>query len=246
MIVRTQLPKGPRIVPVVIVPVVIVLASLLSGCAGSGAQVPPSTLAPLETMAGPPAAPDAPASPALSLGSASPSLPVISIDPVPLSGLVLSADGLGEARFGDEAEVTVAYVSGLLGSPTGDTGWVDIQTEMLICERSKFRLLEWGVLRLEFGSLSVSGGDERHFLGWDYGTDGRLGEDPEGLITAFGVGLGARVDELLAAYPTSELFEGEEGNFPPAFTQIGGISGFTTGTTDSDVITVMQAGERCG
>ncbi len=241
MIVKTQPPKGPASGLTAIIPIGIVLAVVvLSGCAGSGAQGPPSTLAPLETIAGDPA------SSAVISGSVGPSLPVISIDPVPLSGLVLSADGLGEARFGDEVDATIAYVSSLLGSPTADTGWVDIETELLICKRNSFRQVDWGVLRLEFGSPSVSGGDQPHFIGWDYGTDGRLGEDPEGIITAFGVGLGARVDELLAAYPGAEMFEGEEGNFPPAFAWSGGLSGFTTGTNDSDVVTVMQAGERCG
>jgi hypothetical protein len=214
--------------------------ALLGGCANSHAQGSPSTLAPLENDTVPQET--SPADP----GNTVASLPVISIEPVPLSGLVLSADSLGEAKFGDDPDATIGYLSGLLGSPTADTGWLDPESAMLVCERDSFRQVEWGVLRVEFGSPSVYSADSARFIGWDYGTDGRLGEDPEGIITGLGVGLGARVDELLAAYPTTELFDGEEGNFPPSFTEAGGLSGFTTGTTDSDVITVLQAGERCG
>jgi hypothetical protein len=173
-------------------------------------------------------------------------LPVISIDPVPLSGLVLGAKGVGEAAFGEDAEVTVKYVSALLGSPTADTGWLETEEAMILCDRAMFRQVEWGVLRLEFGDASPFRSDALHFVGWDYGLDGRLGEEPQGLITERGVGLGSRVDELLAAYPTAQLFEGEEGSFPPTFTEAEGLSGFTTGTTDSDVITVLEGGLRCG
>jgi hypothetical protein len=223
------------------VAVALVVAGLLTGCAGSGTQGgPPSTLAPLDTGIG------VTDSTVANAPTTTPTLPVISLEPVPLSGLVLSANSLGEAQFGDEPEATIAYISSLLGSPTADTGWLDPESEMLVCERDSFRQVEWGVLRVEFGSPSIYGPADAHFIGWDYGTDGRLGEDPEGIITGLGVGLGARIDELLAAYPTTELFEGEEGNFPPSFTEAGGLSGFTTGTTDSDVITVLQAGDRCG
>ena len=213
---------------------------LLSGCADSSSQGAPSTLVPLENEGVQQEA--SPSNPE----SVQATLPVVSLEPVPLSGLVLAADSLGEARFGDEPEATIAYLSGLLGSPTSDTGWLDLESAMLVCERESFRQVEWGVLRVEFGSPSIYGADGALFIGWDYGTDGRLGEDPEGIITNLGVGLGARVDELLAAYPATELFEGEEGNFPPSFTGAGGLAGYTTGTTDSDVVTVMQAGERCG
>jgi hypothetical protein len=173
-------------------------------------------------------------------------LPVISLNPVPLSGLVLGSLGLGEAAFGEDAEVTVRYVASLLGSPTADTGWLETEQAAILCDRKMFRQVEWGVLRLEFGDTSPYRDDDLHFVGWDYGLDGRLGEEPQGIITERGVGLGSRVDELLAAYPTAQLFEGEEGNFPPTFTEASGLSGYTTGTGDSDVITVLEGGVRCG
>lgn len=243
MIVKMKPLAGTRPVLGAAVAVALAVAGLLTGCAGSGSQGgPPSTLAPLDTGTG------VTDSTVANSQTTTATLPVISLEPVPLSGLVLSANSLGEARFGDEPEATIAYVSSLLGSPTADTGWLDPEsvTSALLCERDSFRQVEWGVLRVEFGSPSIYGPAEAHFIGWDYGTDGRLGEDPEGIITGLGVGLGARIDELLVAYPTTELHEGEEGNFPPSFTEEGGLSGFTTGTTDSDVITVLQAGERCG
>jgi hypothetical protein len=216
---------------------VLALSVLSAGCGGFDVGSAPSTLAPLQ---------DGSIAPSEAEATTTLTLPVISIEPVPLSGLVLGPEGIGEAAFGEDAEVTVSYVASLLGSPTADTGWLETEEAMILCDRKMFRQVEWGVLRLEFGDISPYREDAVHFVGWDYGLDGRLGEEPQGIITERGVGLGSRVDELRAAYPSAQLYEGEEGNFPPTFSGADGLSGFTTGTTDSDVITVLEAGLRCG
>jgi hypothetical protein len=215
--------------------------TLLSACGGAAPSGAPSTLAPLESAPWTTTDGDGQDS-----DTGGPTLPPISIEPVPLSGLILHPEGIGEVTFGTDPEIVISYVAGLLGSPTADTGWVEIESELLLCEREGFRQVEWGVLRLEFGDLILDEIDQMQFIGWDYGLDGRLGEPPEGIITELGVGLGARVDELLAAYPTTRLFEGEEGNYPPSFIGAGGLEGFTTGTGSSDVVTVLKGGTRCG
>jgi hypothetical protein len=217
--------------------IALVILALGAACSGAGTGGVPSTLAPLQ---------DATVAPGGVDSTLVSTLPVISIEPVPLAGLVLGAAGLGEAVLGEDTETTVRYVSSLLGSPTADTGWLETEEAMILCDRKMFRQVEWGVLRLEFGDTSPYRSDAEHFVGWDYGLDGRLGEEPQGLITERGVGLGSRVDELLAAYPAAQLFDGEEGTFPPTFTEADGLSGYTTGTADSDVITVIEGGLRCG
>lgn len=216
---------------------------VLAGCSGGSGGATTSTLAPLPGAEGTHGGEDSDedADP-----SSTVTLPPISVDPVPLSALVLGTEGLGEARFGDDPTEVIAYVANLLGSPTADVGWLELDGSGLPCERVTLRQVEWGVLRLEFGSLTVTEGAEPAFLGWDYGLDGRLGEEPQGIITDAGVGLGSRIDELRAAYPTVMVYEGEEGTFPPSFKVPGGVEGFSTGTTDTDVITVLKAGVRCG
>jgi hypothetical protein len=219
--------------------------AVLSACGGSGLSSAPSTLAPLEQGQWP-TQEDGETEQDNDSGSSGPTLPPITIEPVPLSALILRSEGLGEVPFGAEPEMVISYVSGLLGSPTADTGWVEVESALLLCERESFRQVEWGVLRLEFGDLTLDEVDQMQFIGWDYGLDGRLGEQPEGIITELGVGLGARVDELLDAYPAAQLFEGDEGNYPPSFIGAGGLEGFTTGTGSSDVVTVLKGGTRCG
>lgn len=215
--------------------------AMMSACGGFAQTSTPSTLAPLENAAWTTEDGENEGS-----ASAGPTLPGINIEPVPLSGLILRSEGIGDFRFGADPEKVISYVADLLGSPTVDSGWVEVESALLLCERESFRQVEWGVLRLEFGDLALDEVAQMEFIGWDYGIDGRLGEEPEGIITELGVGLGARVDELLAAYPTTELFEGEEGNYPPSFIWAGGLEGFTTGTGSTDVVTVLKGGTRCG
>lgn len=163
----------------------------------------------------------------------------------PLAALQLRDDGLGELRFGDDPDQVIAAVAAVLGSPTDDTGWVSSDA-VALCPGEEFRSVEWGVLRLSFGDVSSFAVDRRHFNAWDYGIEGQLGEEPTGLLSVGGVGLGTRVDELRAAYPEVQVFDGEEGLFPPAYYVNDTFDGFLTGTTDADVVTVMFGGQRCG
>lgn len=162
----------------------------------------------------------------------------------PLARLGLRDDGLGASRFGDDPDEVLDVVATILGSPTADTGWVD--ATFALCPGVEFRQVDWGVLRLRFGDESPFAAGERHFTGWGYGIDGLVGEEPQGLITPDGVGLGARVDELRDAYPDVQVYEGEEGLFPPSFEVSDEFAGFLSGTADTDVITVMLGGLRCG
>ena len=165
--------------------------------------------------------------------------------PAPVGSLVLADDGIGPWRFGDEPEEVIAGVAAVLGTPSADTGWVG--AEELLCSGQERRRVEWGVFRLDFGdSAQLGSADERVFLAWDYGLESMLGEEPRGLITARGVGLGARVDELVDAYPDVVLSEGEEGIFSASFVIDANLSGLITGVADDDTVTVMSGGEICG
>lgn len=225
------------------------------GCGSSAGSGPPSTLAPL-------------AGAAETTAPSAVTLAPITVEPVPLSDLVLDVGGIGAMSFGDKAEDVIAYIGALLGAATEDTQWVNVDQAGLACPAQWHRAVSWGVMRLEFTAgedrAVEENSDDHHdeasdgtpsetgptrpglWRGWEYGLDGRLGEEPQGLITPSGVALGARVDELRAAYGEVVLRAGEEGVFPPSFQTPGGLTGYTTGITDADVITVLQAGARCG
>jgi len=167
------------------------------------------------------------------------------LPPAPLAALVLADTGIGEALFGDEPESVITFIGSVLGAATSDTGWVPID-EATLCPGTQYRRVEWGVLRVEFGDDSPFGSGQQHFTGWNYGTEGRLGEEPQGLISALGVGLGARVDEVQDAYPEVQVFEGEEGMFPPSYFVNDLFTGYVTGVQPDDVVLVMFGGRRCG
>ncbi len=165
--------------------------------------------------------------------------------PAPLGSLVLSDDGLGPWRFGAAPDEVIDGISAVLGTPSTDTEWVSAAD--LLCPGTERRRVEWGVFRVDFGDSSrFASGSERHFLAWDYGLEGVVGEEPRGLITARGVGIGARVDELVDAYPDVELAPGEEGVFSASFVIDENLSGLITGVADDDTVTVMSGGEICG
>lgn len=167
------------------------------------------------------------------------------LPPAPLATIELGDTGIGAAMFGDDSDRVIAFVGSVLGAATADTGWVAAEPASL-CPGNEFRRVEWGVFRLEFGDVSPFAEGRRHFTGWDYGTEGVLGEEPQGLVTGFGITLGSRVDELLDAYPEARVFEGEEGTFSPSFFVNEFFDGFLTGTEPSDVVMVLFGGSRCG
>jgi hypothetical protein len=169
----------------------------------------------------------------------------VTTPPAPLGTLVLSDDGIGPWTFGSDPDEVIAGVGAVLGSPTLDTGWTS-GAEGLLCPGTQRRRIEWGVLRVEFGDVSAFADGRQHFLAWDYGLEGVLGEEPRGLITARGVGLGARVDELIDAYPDTQLSDGDEGVFSAGFIVNEFLTGLITGVEASDTVMVMFGGQPCG
>jgi hypothetical protein len=171
--------------------------------------------------------------------------PPATTEPPAVRELNLRGDGLGTATFGAEPEGVVAYVSAFLGSPTRDSGWI-APDSFALCPGDEIRRIEWGVLRLSFGDVSDFGVGRRHFYGWEYGLDGQLGDEPQGLRTVGGTTLGTRVLDLRAEFPDVFVQEGDEGLFPPSWYVSDYFNGYLTGVTDDDIVTVMLGGYFCG
>ena len=160
--------------------------------------------------------------------------------------LVLKPDGIGLAQFGADPEGIIEYMSTILGSPSGDTGWIDPFT-FAVCPGNEVRRVDWGVLSLLFSDATQVASGRRHFFAWEYGLAGQVGDEPQGLRTPGGVTLGSRVVDLRAEFPDVAVNAGDEdGSFLPNFYVSDDFRGLLTGATDEDLVTVMFGGVGCG
>ena len=171
-------------------------------------------------------------------------------EPLAIQELLLRGDGLGSARFGAEPEGVIDYVTSILGGNTADTGWVDPFT-FADCgaggTATVARRVDWGVLSLLFSDGSSYAIGRRHFIGFEYGRVGQIGDEPQGLRTPGGVTLGARVVDLLAEFPEAAINPGESDlGIPDNFYVSDVFYGILTGTAPDDVVTVMFGGYGCG
>jgi hypothetical protein len=166
-------------------------------------------------------------------------------EPIALQELVLTGDGLGSAQFGADPDQVVEYVTSILGSNTADTGWVD-PFSFAACEGTIARRVDWGVLSLLFTDLSPVTNGRRHFIGYEYGRVGQIGDEPVGLHTPGGITLGSRVVDLLAEFPEAVVNPGEpQSKIPDNFYVSTVFYGLLTGVTPDDYVTVLFGGYGC-
>jgi hypothetical protein len=166
-------------------------------------------------------------------------------EPIALQELILTGDGLGSAQFGADPDQVVEYVTSILGGNTADTGWVDPFT-FGACEGTVARRVDWGVLSLLFTDLSPIANGRRHFIGFEYGRVGQVGDDPVGLHTPGGITLGSRVVDLLAEFPEAVINPGEpQSDIPDNFYVSTVFYGLLTGITQDDYVTALFGGYGC-
>jgi hypothetical protein len=167
-------------------------------------------------------------------------------EPIALQELILTGEGLGSAQFGADPDGVITYVTSILGSPTDDTGWVD-PFAFAACDGTIARRVDWGALSLLFTDLSPLANGRRHFIGYEYGRVGQVGDDPVGLHTPGGITLGSRVVDLLAEFPEATVNPGETDiNIPDNFFVSTVFYGLLTGVTPDDYVTVLFGGYGCG
>jgi hypothetical protein len=187
--------------------------ALATACQGQAASssLPPGPSAPPSTVAAPvpvPVAITGPGSGTPAPGPAPTAALAASGPPTSVAVsqvLRLGEGGLGAARFGDDPERTVGYLTGLLGRPDDDTDWGPPATAYGTCPGTEARIVRWGWLVAVLsggGDASVTKPPPRRFVGWRYGTD--VDADalyPADLTTTSAIGLGAPVAALQTAYP---------------------------------------------
>lgn len=254
----SDMPSSPRVrIAVLIACSSIVVAACSAGDESGSTTIPVPTFDVTTTAAtsttpptssAPSTEPDAettsPTSTAATVATTLP--PTTTTEPVAVQELLLRGDGIGSARFGAAPEGVIEYVTSILGGNTADTGWVDPLT-FAVCDGTVARRVDWGVLSLLFSDLSDVANGRRHFMGYEYGRDGQVGDDPVGLRTAGGTTLGSRVVDLLADFPDASVNPGEADiDIPDNFYVSDNFYGLLTGVDPEDVVTVIFGGYGCG
>ena len=201
---------------------------------------PPPTAAP--TTVAPTAAPTT--VPPTAAPTTSTTLPPTTTTAPAGARLSLLPDGIGDARFGAVPDDVTAFISGILGTPTKDTGWVDAASRT--CQGSQVRFVSWGDLTLQFGDESNIATERQHFYYWTFGPPSGTSISPAGLMTPERIGIGSTVAQLRAAYPAAQFIEGDDLNTPRAILP-SGVVAYLTDTSDAGAITVMNGGQPgCG
>ena len=177
--------------------------------------------------------------------TAAPAATTVTVSAV-ATNLVLRPDGVGGARFGADAEQVIAYVNGIAGPPTVDSGWVDAAASPFgPCAGPRVRGVEWGQLQLLFGDRTSVSSTPEHFFHYSYGSFTAPTVSPPGLTTATGLGLRSTLGQFRATYPELTVFD--DPFYGPGFTVTpGGFSGSLTDATDEGQVLVLYGGVGCG
>jgi hypothetical protein len=172
--------------------------------------------------------------------------PATTTEPLEIRELLLRGDGLGSAKFGAAPDGVIEYISSILGQSTADTLWVGPFTFGL-CDGTVARKVEWGVLTLLFSDLSTFASDRRHFMGYEYGLEGQIGDLPVGLRTDGGTTIGSRIVDLTADFPEASVNPAEtDPDVSANFYVNDNFRGLVTGTNGDDIVLAINGGYGCG
>jgi hypothetical protein len=152
--------------------------------------------------------------------------------------IVLSADGVGAVKFGENSAHTIARFMQALGDPQKNTPL----PAGTACGAT--RRLQWGNFQVLVNEVvSTSGAGRPGFAGWFLGSAGTPALD---FKTDKGITIGSTVAQLKAAYPDAIVARGEQGPGYNVTLATGIILGQLSALTDAGKITNIQAGSYCG
>ena len=184
--------------------------------------------------------------------------PSPTVTPTPVAMAVrLTGDGIDTPQevttFGQTFDEVQPALVAALGEPTKDTGVMSSFSEYGTCPGSKLRVLEFygGALNVLFGDTVGPGITMYQWALVDPSEETPKASVLTGDVTTYEFGVGDTVAELKAGVQGGAELEVSPGDDPfgPSFTlmdQSSGFFGFLTGTTDSDTVEFVQAGEACG
>ncbi|MEO5901616.1 MAG: hypothetical protein ABIR68_16030 [Ilumatobacteraceae bacterium] len=159
--------------------------------------------------------------------------------------LVLRDNSLGDAVFGSDPDGVVATLTGVIGPPTLDSGWMD-PLSLGSCPGTEVRTVTWGDLVLFFSDESRVVTGRRHFFAYTYGpAPGGAAVDPAGLQTDAGIGIGSTVAQLRAAYPNVVVTPADP-TAPASFQASPALTGLLTSDQETGTVTEVSGGFGCG
>ena len=161
----------------------------------------------------------------------------------PGASLPLLPDGLGDAKFGADAEDVIGYVASILGAATFDSGWVSAGERT--CPGTRVRGVDWGDLALTFGDESNVTSGRDHFYSWSLGPPDGAILSPAAMATPEGIGIGSSVSDVQAAYPAAIVSAGDEIVASSARLSEG-LFAFVTSADGSGIVTALVGGQGCG
>jgi hypothetical protein len=146
-------------------------------------------------------------------------------------------------RFGDDADGTLTRLIALIGQPSADTGWKQVE----LCTGDETRRVEFNDLELVFTKNAAGAPNgSRTFQQWFVNDPGKR---PDGLVTLDRIGIGSTVADLRQVYGTAlKVVQPISGDASGLFTtsETGTfIDGSTSGVTDKSWIRQMWAGTAC-
>lgn len=153
-------------------------------------------------------------------------------------------------QFGYDDDDAVTHITGILGAPSKDTGWISPFGDYGVCYGTKMRAVEWGsfITLYTNGDTDFWSGGVEHFYAYYY-TDVT---NPRDLRTPEGIGIGSSLGQLRAAYDPSKLvideafFDPTVGFWSYDMQTWTGMWGYATGQSDVHVITSINGGQGCG
>jgi hypothetical protein len=171
--------------------------------------------------------------------------------------VVLKGDGIGAFIFGADPDQVIAGLTLRWGPPDGDSGWIAAATSPYgACPGMVVRGVNWRGFTVLFSDGATPRGKAgtRHFFTWEYQVSDPAHPRPdEGgnrppLKTAKGVGVGATVQALKAAYGDAlELFdEPPDGTQFGVQTSEGGLFGSVTSLDPGGIVRSIVSGGGCG
>ena len=82
--------------------------------------------------------------------------------PILAADLFLQPEGLGPLPFGSDAQRTITVLTGALGDPDNDTGWVPADLDFLRCPGVRARVVNWGSLTVYISDGPTDWGRDGH------------------------------------------------------------------------------------
>ena len=172
-------------------------------------------------------------------------------DAIRATDLRLQPEGLGPVPFGTGVDRTLAVLTGALGAPDLDSGWMPADVEQLRCPGARARRVTWGSLDVFFSDGPTDWGPDlyEHFFSFAY----TLSEDatsPDGpsLRTSEGLQLGAALSRAAAIYgePSITRDHAARGTFLEVDVPGPGyLLGTFSGPGDEDLLVALVGGMAC-